>query len=97
MGPARSASPELFRLWRLRGRRSLHVTDGHHPNMQRWWVPALTIGSEHTFIHQVADFLQGLAGDKPASASFRDAMATDFVTDAALPSAQLGRWEKVQS
>jgi hypothetical protein len=60
-------------------------------------VPALTIGCEHTFIHQVADFVQGLAGDKPASASFRDAMATDFVTDAALPSAQLGRWEKVQS
>jgi hypothetical protein len=41
--------------------------------------------------------VQGLAGDKPASASFRDAMATDFVTDAVFPSAQLGRWEEVQS
>jgi predicted dehydrogenase len=35
---------------RLRGWRSLHITDGDHPYMKHWWVPGLQIGYEHTFI-----------------------------------------------
>jgi predicted dehydrogenase len=48
---------------KLRGWRSIHVTDhgGEHPYMDKWWVPGLQIGYEHSFIHQVADFLDGLA------------------------------------
>ena len=30
--------------------------------MKHWWVPGLQIGYEHTFIHQVADFLQAAGG-----------------------------------
>ena len=44
----------------LRGWRSIHVTDGDHPYMSHWWVPGLQIGYEHTFVHQVADFLKDL-------------------------------------
>ena len=33
--------------------------------MKHWWVPGLQIGYEHTFIHQVADFLEAL-GDRQA-------------------------------
>jgi predicted dehydrogenase len=80
---------------RLRGWRSLHVTDGDHPYMKHWWVPGLQIGYEHTFIHQVADFLEGLRTGRPAAPTFRDALATDLVTDAVLRSAQSGRWETV--
>ena len=79
----------------LRGWRSIHVTDGDHPYMKRWWVPGLQIGYEHTFIHQVADFLQGLNDGKPAQPTFRDGSATDEVTDAVLRSAKSGRWEDV--
>jgi len=79
----------------LRGWRSIHVTDGDHPYMKRWWVPGLQIGYEHTFIHQVADFLQGLSEGKPAQPTFRDGLATDEVTDAVLRSARSGRWEAV--
>ncbi len=43
----------------LRGWRSIHVTDSDHPYMKHWWVPGLQIGYEHTFVHQVADFLAG--------------------------------------
>ena len=46
---------------RVRGWRSIHVTDGDQPYMKHWWVPGLQIGYEHTFIHQFADFLDGLA------------------------------------
>jgi myo-inositol 2-dehydrogenase/D-chiro-inositol 1-dehydrogenase len=81
----------------LRGWRSLHITDGDHPYMGQWWVPGLQIGYEHTFIHQAADFLQGLASGKPASPTFRDALATEYVTDAVLKSAKSGLWETVRS
>ncbi|MEM9221379.1 MAG: Gfo/Idh/MocA family oxidoreductase, partial [Pseudomonadota bacterium] len=37
-----------------RGWRSIHVTDGDHPYMDKWWVPGLIIGYEHTFTHQIA-------------------------------------------
>ncbi|MGA2737783.1 MAG: Gfo/Idh/MocA family oxidoreductase [Bryobacteraceae bacterium] len=80
---------------RLRGWRSIHITDGDHPYMKNWWVPGLQIGYEHTFIHQVADFLTGLGEGRIPGPSFRDGLATDYVTDAVLRSAGSGRWEKV--
>ena len=87
LGPARSAPPPVFRSSRrrrLRGWRSIHITDGDHPYMKHWWVPGLQIGYEHTFIHQFADFLQGLGAGKATPPTFRDGLATDYVTDAVL-------------
>jgi len=80
---------------RLRGWRSIHVSDGDQPYMKHWWVPGLQIGYEHTFIHQVADFLEALAAGKAAAPTFRDGLATDHVTDAVLKSAKSRQWEKV--
>jgi len=80
---------------RLRGWRSIHVSDGDHPYMKHWWVPGLQIGYEHTFIHQAADFLEALAAGKAAAPTFRDGMATDYVVDAVLKSAKSRQWEKV--
>ncbi len=80
---------------RLRGWRSIHVTDGDHPYMDKWWVPGLQIGYEHSFVHQLADFLDGLAKKKPASPTFRDALETQYVCDAVLKSAKTNRWETV--
>jgi len=82
---------------KLRGWRSVHVTDGDHPYMKHWWVQGLQIGYEHTFIHQVADFLQALGESKPAAPTFRDGLATDYVTDAVLESAKTRQWQKVPS
>lgn len=82
---------------RLRGWRSIHVTDGEHPYMKQWWVPGLQIGYEHTFIHQVADFLSGLGSGVAAAPSFREALRTDYVTDAVLQSAANRSWVKVAS
>ena len=39
---------------------------------------------------------RALADGKAASPTFREALATDLVTDAVLQSAQSGRWEQVQ-
>lgn len=76
----------------LRGWRSIHVSDGEHPYMNKWWVPGLQIGYEHSFVHQVADFLDGLAKGKPAGPTFRDALQTQKVCDAVLSSGRSGQW-----
>ena len=80
----------------VRGWRSIHVSDGDQPYMKNWWVPGLQIGYEHSFVHQIADFIKGLEEGKPASPTFRDGLATDLVTDAVLKSARTQRWEKVK-
>ena len=77
---------------RLRGWRSIHITDSEHPYMKQWWVPGLQIGYEHTFIHQVADFLHSLESGSPFSPGFREALATDQVVDAVLRSARTRAW-----
>ena len=84
---------------KLRAWRSIHVTDhgGEHPYMDKWWVPGLQIGYEHSFVHQVADFLDGLATGQPASPTFRDALETQYICDAVLASAKTGAWKKVKS
>ncbi|WP_145292006.1 Gfo/Idh/MocA family protein [Pirellulimonas nuda] len=83
---------------RLRGWRSINVSDhgGEHPYMDKWWVPGLQIGYEHSFVHQVADFIEGLSTGQPAAPTFRDALQTQRVCDAVLGSAESGRWADVQ-
>jgi predicted dehydrogenase len=81
---------------RVRGWRSLHITDSDHPYMDKWWVPGLQIGYEHSFVHQVADFLAAVSKNKSASPTFRDALETQFVCDAVLKSARSNQWEKVK-
>jgi len=79
----------------VRGWRNVHVSDGDQPYMDHWWVPGLQIGYEHTFVHQVADFLTGLEKGEPAAPTFRDALATQKVCDAILSSAQSGQWTEI--
>ena len=81
----------------LRGWRSIHVTDGEHPYMSKWWVPGLAIGYEHSFVHQVADFLEAYAKKEQAHPTFRDALETQKVCDAVLKSASSGLWIDVSS
>ena len=79
----------------LRGWRSIHITDGDHPYMKHWWVPGLQIGYEHTFVHQVADFLEGLAKGQEVHPTFKDAQETQLICDAVLKAAKSGCFEQV--
>jgi predicted dehydrogenase len=77
----------------VRGWRSVLVTDGDQPYMGKWWVPGLIIGYEHTFIHQVADFLKSLEDNSPCAPTFRDALATQKVCEAVILSANERAWK----
>ena len=79
----------------VRGWRSIHISDGDQPYMGNWWVPGLCIGYEHTFVHQVADFLRSLSSGKPCSPTFREALETAQVCDAVLASAKDRAWKDV--
>ena len=79
----------------VRGWRSIHVTDGDQPYMGQWGVPGLQIGYEHTFVHQVADFLDNLAKGQPTGPIFRDALETQKVCEAVLTSAKSKSWTSV--
>jgi len=80
---------------RVRGWRSIHVTDGEHPYMDKWWVPGLQIGYEHSFVHQIADFLTAMDAGNPCSPTFAEALETQKVCDAVLQSAAEKRWVEI--
>jgi predicted dehydrogenase len=76
----------------VRGWRRIHVTNGEHPYMNRYWVPGLVIGYEHTFLNALADFVAGLESGQPAQPDFRNALQTQKVCEAVLHSAKTGQW-----
>ncbi|MBI1248347.1 gfo/Idh/MocA family oxidoreductase [bacterium] len=79
----------------VRGWRTIHITDGDHPYMDHWWVPGLCIGYEHSFVHQVADFLKSIQEGTPCEPTFRSALETAKVCDAVLASAAEKTWKDV--
>lgn len=80
---------------KIRGWHNIHVSDGDHPYLGNWWVPGLCLGYEHSFVHQVADFLEGLSKGEPVAPTFRDALETQKVCDAVLTSASQRQWTEV--
>ena len=77
----------------VRGWHSIHVTDGDHPYMDKWWVPGLSIGYEHSFVHQAADFIQSLETGSACSPTFREALETQKVCESVLRSAKNRSWQ----
>ena len=63
--------------------------------MDKWWVPGLQIGYEHTFVHQVADFIKALDEGTACSPTFAEAQETQKVCEAVLQSAKNRSWENV--
>lgn len=80
----------------VRGWRTIHVTDGDQPYMDKWWVPGLSIGYEHSFIHQAADFFKSLDSGEACHPTFRDAYETQKVCEAVLNSAASKKWVDTQ-
>jgi predicted dehydrogenase len=76
----------------IQGWRTVLVTGAEHPYMAHWWVPGCVIGYEHTFVHEVADFLRGIEKGERVRPDFRDALETQAVVEAVLESARTGKW-----
>ncbi|NQW75669.1 MAG: Gfo/Idh/MocA family oxidoreductase [Cytophagales bacterium] len=76
-----------------RGWKSILVTDGDQPYMDKWWVPGLIIGYEHSFVHQAADFFKALGDGTPCSPTFMEALQTQKVCESVIDSANQKAWK----
>ncbi len=87
-----NATPEA----RTRGFADVLVTSGaHHPYWKHWWPGGHIIGWEHSFTHEVYDFLEGIARGRNAQPDFRDGARTQAVLESIAASAENRRWAKV--
>lgn len=70
------------------------VSEPYHPWWSNWWPQGHMIGWEHTFIHELAHFLDCVANDKavaPYGATFEDGYRTDCICAAIIESAAAKR------
>ncbi|MAV36816.1 MAG: dehydrogenase [Planctomycetaceae bacterium] len=73
------------------GFKTILVTESSHPYIANWWPPGHSIGYEHTFIHQVVDFVRCIQGATEMEPNFFDGLRTMEVLDAAALSSREGR------
>jgi predicted dehydrogenase len=66
------------------------VTEPDHPYLSAWWPPGHIIGYEHSFTHQLRDFLEAVATGVDPTPSFIDALRVQLVLDAVSRSAEVG-------
>jgi predicted dehydrogenase len=77
---------------REQGFRTILATESDHPYINKWWPPGHIIGWEHTFIHEVGDFLTAIGTDQPITPSFYDGLRNQQVLDAMQESAASKTW-----
>ncbi len=52
------------------GFKTIMVTESVHPYAGAWWPSGHVLGYEHTFVHEVCDFVNAVAGDTPIAPRF---------------------------
>lgn len=62
-----------------RGVRRIVVTEPDHPYINAWWPQGHVIGWEHTFTHQIRDFLSAVRDGTPPSPSFEEGLQVQRV------------------
>lgn len=63
------------------------VTDPEHPYLEAWWPQGHLLGWEHSFTHEIRDFLVAIAAGNEPSPSFEDGLQLQRVLAAVAESA----------
>lgn len=79
-----------------RGFKKVQVTESCHNYISNWWPSGHVLGWEHTFIHQIYDFICAIEEMRPAPSNFYDGMRCQQVVDAVAMSARTHRWVTVE-
>jgi predicted dehydrogenase len=61
------------------GFRRILVTEPEHPYAAAWWPTGHGLGYEHTFSHQVRDFVVDIAENRQPTPSFQDGLQVQRV------------------
>lgn len=72
----------------LQGFRLIQASEGGHPYMSHWWPVGHVIGYEHTFVHEMYEFVQAIANDTPTCPDFSDGVECSRIIEAVELSAQ---------
>lgn len=77
------------------GFKNILVTEKEHPYIGKWWPPGHIIGWEHTFIHEMGDFLTAIASNTKIKPDFYDGYKCQQVLDGVLESARSRKWVEI--
>ena len=72
---------------REQGFRRILVNEPEHPYLEAWWPQGHIIGWEHTFTHQIRDFLLAISSGEAPSPSFEEGLQVQRVLAAVEESA----------
>jgi predicted dehydrogenase len=72
---------------REQGFRRILVNEPEHPYLEAWWPQGHIIGWEHTFTHQIRDFLTAVAAGEAPSPSFEEGLNVQHILAAVEESA----------
>ncbi len=81
----------------LQGFRTIQVTEPVHPYADAWWPPGHVIGYEHTFVHELYEFIEAIAKDKPTKPDFYDGLKCSQILEAVDLSIENRQWVEVDS
>ncbi|PAE28762.1 Gfo/Idh/MocA family protein [Oceanobacillus profundus] len=79
----------------LQGFRLINCTEEIHPYAGAYWPSGHIIGYEHTFIHLVHEFLNGIANNYQPEPNFKDGLKNQQVLKAVEESAELKQWVNI--
>lgn len=72
----------------LQGFRLIQASEGVHPYMTHWWPVGHVIGYEHTFVHEMYEFVQSIVNNTPTCPNFADGVECSRVIEAVELSSQ---------
>jgi len=79
------------------GFRTIQVSEGIHPYMEAWWPAGHVIGYEHTFVHELYEFIEAIAKDKTPVPDFSDGVKCSQILEAVDTSIAERQWIEVDS
>ena len=81
----------------LQGFRTIQVSEGIHPYMTAWWPAGHVIDYEHTFVHEMYEFVECIANDRQPAPDFADGVKCSQVLEAVELSVENRQWVDVDS
>lgn len=72
------------------GFRRIYVTEPDHPYAGAWWPPGHGLGYDHTFVHEIVDFVRAIQSGTPPTPSFAEGLHVQRVLEAVEASARTG-------
>ena len=79
------------------GFRLIQCSEGVHPYCEHWWPAGHILGYDTSFVHEMYEFVESIANDKPTNPGFEDGVKCCQILEAVDLSIERRTWVKVSS